>query len=146
MTEEKITIKEINISIKEKEFYIPKNKGDIRDKKLAQKQEFINSNCVYKVLERDLYDEIRYEIKYYYGYIEFLPTSTDSATLTLEIKMDSGLLKLVESLCLENVIEACDKQTQLFKEIFKESVKDGHMEMQNKINKSFLSLPFFNKN
>ena len=60
--------------------------------------------------------------------------------------MDSGFIKLIQSLCLENVVEACDKQTQLFKEMFKESVKDVEKEVNNKLGKSFLSLPFFNKN
>lgn len=145
MKEQKINIKEIIIKVETKIIKIDKQGDDI-EKQLLEKQKFIDSNYVCGISEIDYYHCTEYTIKYYCGHIEFYPTSTDSATLRLNIKIDSGLIKLIQSLCLENVVEVCDKQTQLFKEIFKESVKDGQTEIQNKVNKSFLSLPFSNNN
>lgn len=150
MTEQKIKIKEIKISTEEKTFFITNEKyqqsKDQIDNELAEMQKFIGNNYICEIKKYEKLNFTKYEIIYYFGYIEFFPTLTDSATLKLDIKMDSGFIKLIQSLCLENVVEACDKQTQLFKEMFKESVKDVEKEVNNKLGKSFLSLPFFNKN
>jgi hypothetical protein len=42
------------------------------------------------------------------------------------------------SLCLENVVEVCDKQTNLFKEMFVKHVKESQNSVNTKINNSFL--------
>lgn len=141
---EQIKIKQIKIYLQSKEFsYYVSDKKEKIDEVLRQKEEFTKNVFLSYEKKTDGY-RVEYTVYYYTGSIEFLPTKTDSSTLTLEIKADKGLLQLITSMCLENVAEVCDKQTQLFKSMFVASVEDGKEEIGKKIKSSFLSK--FNKN
>lgn len=141
---EQIRIRKIDIKICTQEFcYYISDKKEKIDEVLQQKTNFIQNVCFSHEEKINDY-RVSHIVYYYTGSIEFLPTKTDSATLNLQIKTDKGLLQLITSMCLENVVEVCDKQTQLFKSMFAASVENGKEEIDKKIKSSFLGI--FNKN
>ena len=115
---EQIKIKEINIKLDKKTFsYYESDKQDKIDEILKQKEAFINN--VFLAYEKKINSyRIEYEVYYYVGNITFLPTKTDSANLTLDLNIDKKLIQLIISHSLKNVVEVCDKQTEMFKSLY----------------------------
>jgi hypothetical protein len=135
-------IKNIEIKTTSKKFFLVKEKDDkdgLRKKQLEAIEEFKRNNVVIKEDKKDYtFQDSEVEIIYYYGFIAFFPTETEEAKLILQVNADKAMLELIMSLCLENVVEVCDKQTNLFKEMFVKHVKESQNSVNTKINNSFL--------
>jgi len=135
-------IKNIEIKTKSKKFFLVREKDDkdrLRKKQLEAIEEFKRNNVVIKEDKKDYtFQDSEVEIIYYHGSIEFFPTETEEAKLILQVNADKAMLELIMSLCLENVVEVCDKQTNLFKEMFVKHVKESEKSVNTKINNSFL--------
>lgn len=135
-------IQSIEIKTAVKRFSVATEKNDkngLRKKQLEAIEEFKRNNITIGA-ERQCYfsmdDDV--DITYYCGLIKFFPTSTEEANLTLEVKPDKAILELMMSFCLQNVVEVCDKQTNLFKEMFIKHAKESQESVNTKINNSFL--------
>lgn len=115
---ELIKINGINIKLDKKTFsYYKSDEQDKIDKILKEKETFINS--VFFAFEDKKNDyRIEHEVYYYVGKITFLPTKTDSANLILDLNIDKKLIQLIISHSLKNVVEVCDKQTEMFKSMY----------------------------
>jgi hypothetical protein len=135
-------IKNIEIKTTSKKFFLVREKDDkdgLRKKQLEAIEEFKRNNVVIKEDKKDYtFQDSEVEIIYYYGLIAFFPTQTEEAKLILQVNADKAMLELIMSLCLENVVEVCDKQTNLFKEMFVKHVKESEKSVNTKINNSFL--------
>lgn len=135
-------IKNIEIKTTSKKFFLVREKDDkdgLRKKQLEAIEEFKRNNVVIKEDKKDYtFQDSEVEIIYYYGFIAFFPTETEEAKLILQVNADKAMLELIMSLCLENVVEVCDKQTNLFKEMFIKQVKESQNSVNTKINNSFL--------
>jgi len=135
-------IKNIEIKTTSKNFFLVREKDDkdgLRKKQLEAIEEFKRNNVVIKEDKKDYtFQDSEVEIIYYYGFIAFFPTETEEAKLILQVNADKAMLELIMSLCLENVVEVCDKQTNLFKEMFVKHVKESQNSVNTKINNSFL--------
>ena len=116
---EQITIEQIQIKLHKKVFsYYCSDKQDNVDKILKEKENFINNVFFVYEDKKDLNYKIEFEVYYYVGNITFLPTKTDSANLTLNLKIDKNLIHSIISHSLKNVVEVCDKQTEMFKSLY----------------------------
>lgn len=117
---ELIKIKEINIKLNLKTFYYYKSDNQNKvNEILKAKETFINSvPFVFENKKDDDDYRIEHEVYYYSGCIAFLPTKTDSANLTLNLNLDKKLIHLITSHSLKNVVEVCDKQTEMFKSMY----------------------------
>lgn len=115
---EQITIEQIQIKLHKQVFsYYESDDQDKIDEILKQKEAFINN--VFLAYEKKINSyKIEHEVYYYVGNITFLPTKTDSANLTLDLKIDKNLIHSIISHSLKNVIEVCDKQTEMFKSLY----------------------------
>lgn len=115
---EQITIEQIQIKLHKQVFsYYESDDQDKIDEILKQKEAFINN--VFFAYEKKINSyRIEYEVYYYVGNITFLPTKTDSANLTLNLKIDKNLIHSIISHSLKNVVEVCDKQTEMFKSLY----------------------------
>ena len=115
---DQITIEQIQIKLHKKVFsYYESDDQDKIDEILKQKEAFINK--VFFAYEKKINGyRIEYEVYYYVGNITFLPTKTDSANLTLDLKIDKNLIHSIISHSLKNVVEVCDKQTEMFKSLY----------------------------
>lgn len=115
---EQITIEQIQIKLHKQVFsYYESDDQDKIDEILKQKEAFINN--VFLAYEKKINSyRIQYEVYYYVGNITFLPTKTDSANLTLNLKIDKNLIHSIISHSLKNVVEVCDKQTEMFKSLY----------------------------
>lgn len=115
---EQITIEKIQIKLHKQVFsYYESDDQDKIDEILKQKEAFINN--VFFAYEKKINSyRIEYEVYYYVGNITFLPTKTDSANLTLDLKIDKNLIHSIISHSLKNVVEVCDKQTEMFKSLY----------------------------
>lgn len=115
---EQITIEQIQIKLHKQVFsYYESDDQDKIDEILKQKEAFINN--VFFAYEKKINSyRIEYEVYYYVGNITFLPTKTDSANLTLDLKIDKNLIHSIISHSLKNVVEVCDKQTEMFKSLY----------------------------
>jgi hypothetical protein len=135
-------IKNIEIKTTSKKFFLVREKDDkdgLRKKQLEVIEEFKRNNVVIKENKKDYtFQDSEVDIIYYYGLIAFFPTQTEEANLILQVNADKAMLELIMSLCLENVVEVCDKQTNLFKEMFVKHVKESQNSVNTKINNSFL--------
>jgi hypothetical protein len=135
-------IKNIEIKTTSKKFFLVREKDDkdgLRKKQLEAIEEFKRNNVVIKEDKKDYtFQDSEVEIIYYYGFIAFFPTETEEAKLILQVNVDKAMLELIMSLCLENVVEVCDKQTNLFKEMFVKHVNESQNSVNTKINNSFL--------
>ena len=116
---ELINIKEINIKINVKTFSYYKSDDQNKVNEIIEKKEtFINSVFFAFQNKKDCGYKIEHEVYYYVGIITFLPTKTDSANLTLDLKIDKNLIHSIISHSLKNVVEVCDKQTEMFKSMY----------------------------
>jgi hypothetical protein len=135
-------IKNIEIKTTSKKFFLVREKDDkdgLRKKQLEAIEEFKRNNVVIKEDKKDYtFQDSEVEIIYYHGSIAFFPTETEEAKLILQVNADKAMLELIMSLCLENVVEVCDKQTNLFKEMFVKHVNESQNSVNTKINNSFL--------
>ena len=135
-------IKNIEIKTTSKKFFLVREKDDkdgLRKKQLEAIEEFKRNNVVIEEDKKDYtFQDSEVEIIYYCGLIAFFPTQTEEAKLILQVNADKAMLELIMSLCLENVVEVCDKQTNLFKEMFVKHVKESQNSVNTKINNSFL--------
>lgn len=115
---DQITIEQIQIKLHKQVFsYYESDDQDKIDEILKQKEAFINN--VFFAYEKKINSyRIEYEVYYYVGNITFLPTKTDSANLTLNLKIDKNLIHSIISHSLKNVVEVCDKQTEMFKSLY----------------------------
>lgn len=115
---EQITIEQIQIKLHKQVFsYYESDDQDKIDEILKQKEAFINN--VFFAYEKKINSyRIQYEVYYYVGNITFLPTKTDSANLTLDLKIDKNLIHSIIAHSLKNVVEVCDKQTEMFKSLY----------------------------
>lgn len=115
---EQITIEQIQIKLHKQVFsYYESDDQDRIDEILKQKEAFINN--VFFAYEKKINSyRMEYEVYYYVGNITFLPTKTDSANLTLNLKIDKNLIHSIISHSLKNVVEVCDKQTEMFKSLY----------------------------
>ncbi len=115
---DQITIEQIQIKLHKQVFsYYESDNQDKIDEILKQKEAFINK--VFFAYEKKINSyRIEYEVYYYVGNITFLPTKTDSANLTLDLKIDKNLIHSIISHSLKNVVEVCDKQTEMFKSLY----------------------------
>ncbi len=115
---EQITIEQIQIKLHKQVFsYYESDDQDKIDEILKQKEAFINN--VFFAYEKKINSyRMEYEVYYYVGNITFLPTKTDSANLTLNLKIDKNLIHSIISHSLKNVVEVCDKQTEMFKSLY----------------------------
>lgn len=115
---EQITIEQIQIKLHKQVFsYYESYDQNKIDEILKQKEAFINK--VFFAYEKKINGyRIEYEVYYYVGNITFLPTKTDSANLTLDLKIDKNLIHSIISHSLKNVVEVCDKQTEMFKSLY----------------------------
>lgn len=118
---ELIKINEINIKLNKKTFsYYESDQRHEQDKVneiLKEKETFINS-VPFAFENKTVGYKIEHEVYYYVGKITFLPTKTDSANLTLDLNIDKKLIHLIISHSLKNVVEVCDKQTEMFKSMY----------------------------
>lgn len=116
---DQITIEQMQIKLHKKVFsYYCSDKQDNVDKILKEKENFINNVFFVYENKEDLNYKIEFEVYYYVGNITFLPTKTDSANLTLDLKIDKNLIHSIISHSLKNVVEVCDKQTEMFKSLY----------------------------
>ena len=115
---DQITIEQIQIKLHKQVFsYYESDDQDKIDEILKQKEAFINN--VFFAYEKKINSyRMEYEVYYYVGNITFLPTKTDSANLTLDLKIDKNLIHSIISHSLKNVVEVCDKQTEMFKSLY----------------------------
>lgn len=116
---EQIKIEKITIKLNKQVFsYYYSDKQDKVNEILKEKETFINSVPFAFENKEDLGYKIEFEVYYYVGKITFLPTKTDSANLTLDLNIDKKLIHLIISHSLKNVVEVCDKQTEMFKSMY----------------------------
>jgi len=116
---EQITIEKIEIKLNKQVFsYYYSDKQDKVDKILKEKENFINNVFFVYENKEDLGYKIEFEVYYYVGNITFLPTKTDSANLTLDLKIDEKLINSIILHSLKNVVKVCDKQTEMFKSLY----------------------------
>ena len=115
---DQITIEQMQIKLHKKVFsYYESDDQDKIDEILKQKEAFINN--VFFAYEKKINSyRIEYEVYYYVGNITFLPTKTDSANLTLDLKIDENLINSIILHSLKNVVKVCDKQTEMFKSLY----------------------------
>ena len=115
---DQITIEQIQIKLHKQVFsYYESDDQDKIDEILKQKEAFINN--VFFAYEKKINSyRMEYEVYYYVGNITYLPTKTDSANLTLDLNIDKKLIHLIISHSLKNVVEVCDKQTEMFKSMY----------------------------
>ena len=135
---EDIRINKIEIYELCKEFsYYKDNEKEI-SKILQEKNDFIENNYI-------SYEEIKesyrttHKVFYYSGSISFAPVETNDASIKLNVKTDKGLMKLIASMCLENVVQVCEKQTNAFRSNFEKYVKGSQEDINKKIDNSFLA-------
>lgn len=115
---EQITIEQIKIQLNKKIFsHFQHDKQDKIDEILKQKEAFIN-NVSFAYETKIINYQVQYEVYYYVGNITFLPTKTDCAQLTLNLNPDKNLINLIISNSLKNVVQVCDKQTEMFKSMY----------------------------
>lgn len=136
---EDIRINKIEICELRKEFSYYKNDNENEISKILQeKNDFIKNNHIsYEEIEEGY--RITHKVFYYSGSISFAPVKTNDASIKLNVKTDEGLMKLIASMCLENVVQVCEKQTDAFRSNFEKYVKGSQEDIDKKIDNSFLA-------
>jgi hypothetical protein len=135
-------IQNIEIKTTTKSFSVVRQEDDkdgLRKKQLEAIEEFKRNNIVVREDRNDYtFQASEVYITHYCGLITFFPTQTKEAKLSLQVNADKAMLELIISLCLQNVVEVCDQQTNLFKQMFIKHVEESQESVNKKINNSFL--------